>query len=537
MRSILQRLRWLVPVLAGVVWALAFPSSGIAGFGWVAPALVLVTAGWAFPKKPFLGGWLAGLAFSLTALRWLLAVPFPAGAVAGWLALSAFLALYTALWTWLGCRWIRGDAASFFDAMAESSWARRQRWGLGLAALWVAFEMVQSRFLSGFPWNLLGTSQFQMTPLIQVAEWTGVSGVSFLMVWFSFGLASSLVLLVKAPSRRRALAGEILVPALLVTLLFAVGSNLIAKSPAPMAVRRIALIQPSIPQLLIWDRNESTNRFRALVELTRAALTNQPHVVVWPEASLPDISREQFEELRGMMVKAGVPLLFGADDVEPVEGAPAGAMPNFYNTAFHLDAKGDLVGRYRKRKLVAFGEYVPLERWLPFMKWLTPIGGSFSAGTGPELFRVGNPPLAVGPLICFEDVFAPVCREAALDDVEVLVNFTNLGWFGDGAAQWQHAAAAVFRAVENRRPIVRATNNGVTCWIDSTGRIREVLRDRSGGIYGPGFLIAEVDIDPPSVRKATFYRRNGDVFGWSCVVLSVFGVLPMLRGLRRKRAG
>ena len=534
MATLQKKLRWLLPATAGVVWALAFPSSGIAGFGWVAPGLVLGTAVWAFAGKPFLGGWLAGLAFSLTALRWLLAVPFPAGAIAGWLALSAFLALYTALWTWLGCRWIRGDSASLFDAMAESSWGRRQRWGLGLAALWVAFEMVQSRFLSGFPWNLLGTSQFRMAPLIQVAEWTGVSGVSFLMVWFSFGLASSLVLLIKAPSRRRALAGEILVPALLVTLLFAVGSNLIAKSPAPMAVRRVALIQPSIPQLLIWDRNESTNRFRALIELTRAALTNRPDMVVWPEASLPDISRDQFEELRGMMAGAAVPLLFGADDVEQVEGALAGAMPKFYNTAFHLDAKGELAGRYRKRQLVAFGEYVPLERWLPFMKWLTPIGGSFSAGARPEVFRVGNPALAVGPLICFEDVFAQVCREAALDDVELLVNFTNLGWFGDGAAQWQHAAAAVFRAVENRRPIVRATNNGVTCWIDSTGRIREVMRDGLGSIYGSGFLVAEVEIDPASVRKPTFYRRNGDVFGWGCVVLSAFWVAPMFR---RKRSG
>ena len=537
MATILKMLRWLVPSGAGVVWALAFPSSGIAGFGWVAPALVLAAAAWAFPGKPFLGGYIAGLAFCLTALRWLLAVPFPAGAIAGWLALSAFLALYTALWTWLGCRWIRGDRASVFDAMAAGSWARRQRWGMGLAALWVAFEIVQSRFLSGFPWNLLGTSQFRLSPLIQIASWTGVSGVSFLMAWFSFGLVSSVVLLVKAPSRRRALAGEIALPALVVTILFAAGAGRITNSPAPVSVRRIALIQPSIPQLLIWDRNESTNRFRALIELTRAALTNRPDLVVWPEASLPDISREQFEELRGMMAGAAVPLLFGADDVEQAEGAPAGALPDFYNTAFHLDSKGELAGRYRKRRLVAFGEYVPLERWLPFMKWLTPIGGSFSAGGRPEVFRVGNPPLAVGPLICFEDVFAPVCREAALADVEVFVNFTNLGWFGDGAAQWQHAAAAVFRCVENRRPMVRATNNGLTCWIDSAGRIREVLRDRSGGIYGPGFLIAEVDIDPSSVRKATFYRRNGDVFGWVCVCASTLHVLPMLRGLRRKRAG
>lgn len=535
MLSVLQKLRWLLPVLAGVVWALAFPLPGIAGFGWVAPALVLVTSVWAFPEKPFLGGYLAGLTFCLVGLRWLLAVPFPAGAIAGWLALSAFLALYTATWVWIGNKWVRSSGDSFFTTWSGSTWGRRQMWGIALAALWVAFEMIQARFLSGFPWNLLGTSQYRMVPLVQLAAWTGVSGLSFLMVWFSVGLMSSLVLLVKEPSRRRTLAGEIILPALVMTVAFAFGSMQIGKSPTPQAVRRVALIQPCIPQLLIWNPNEGTNRFRTLLDLTRAALTNQPDVVVWPEASLPPISPDQFEELRGMMAKAGVPLLFGADDVEPVEGAPVGTMPNFFNTAFHLDAKGELVGRYRKRQLVAFGEYVPLERWLPFMKWLTPIGGSFSAGLKPEVFSIGNPPVNFGPLICFEDVFAPVCREAASDEVDVLVNFTNLGWFGNGAAQWQHAAAAVFRCVENRRPMVRATNNGLTCWIDSVGRIREVLRDQTGGIYGPGLLVAEVDLDPQSARKATFYRRNGDVFGWLCVGVSILHALPLLRGLRRTK--
>ncbi len=534
MPKTLQRLRWLVPVGAGIIWSLAFPSAGIAGFGWIAPALVLVSAVWAFPEKPFLGGYSAGLAFLLISLRWLLAIPFPPGAIAGWLALSAFLALLTALWTWLGSRLIRRNAASFFTAWAGSSWSRRQCWALALAALWVALEMVQGRIFGGFPWNLLGTSQFRMTPLIQFASWTGVSGVSFLMVWFSFGLASSLVLLVKEPSRRRILAGEIILPALLITASFAGGANVIASGPPPSSVRKFALIQPSIPQTVIWNPNEGTNRFRALLDLTRTALTNKPDVVAWPEASLPAISREQFEELRAMMVRAGVPLLFGADDVDAGDSTPQGTPPKFYNAAFHLDARGELVGRYRKRQLVAFGEFVPLESWLPFMKWLTPIGSGFSAGLRPEVFEVGEPPLKVGPLICFEDVFAPVCREAALDDVDVLVNFTNLGWFGDGAAQWQHAAAAAFRAVENRRPIIRATNNGLTCWIDSFGRVRQVLRDGSGGIYGAGFLIAEVGIDPVSLRAPTFYRKHGEVFGWGCVAVSAAWVAAVLR---RRRSG
>jgi len=132
------------------------------------------------------------------------------------------------------------------------------------------------------------------------------------------------------------------------------------------------------------------------------------------------------------------------------------------------------------------------------------------------------------PLICYEDMFPHVARRAVRDDTDFLVNLTNDGWFGQSAEQWQHMAGAVFRAVENGVPLVRCCNNGVTCWIDATGRVREMFRDKTGSVYGAGALT----IDLPLEKHApTFYNRHGDWFGWVCVGFAAIALA--LKKLRR----
>ena len=126
------------------------------------------------------------------------------------------------------------------------------------------------------------------------------------------------------------------------------------------------------------------------------------------------------------------------------------------------------MARYIKRKLVIFGEYVPLADWLPFLKYLTPIQGGFTPGRRPVSFPLPGLRAKTSVLICFEDIFPHLVREHVDDDTDFLVNLTNNGWFGESAAQWQHAANAVFRAVENGLPLVRCANNGLTCWVDAT---------------------------------------------------------------------
>ena len=174
-------------------------------------------------------------------------------------------------------------------------------------------------------------------------------------------------------------------------------------------------------------------------------------------------------------------------------------------------------------------------RWLPFVKWFTPIEGGFTSGDRPVPFVLNHPDARTSPLICFEDIFPHLGREASDDDIDFLVNLTNNGWFGEGSAQWQHAAAAVFRAVENGLPLVRCSNNGLTGWLDAHGRLRQVLRDSRGAIYGPGYLSAQIPLLPLGEKRVpTYYHQHGDRFGWTCV--GFVGIMLITRILRHRRA-
>jgi apolipoprotein N-acyltransferase len=219
-------------------------------------------------------------------------------------------------------------------------------------------------------------------------------------------------------------------------------------------------------------------------------------------------------------------LVIGSDDAEP-DGQGGN---RFFNSAFLISPGGQILDRYSKRHLVMFGEYVPLSRWLPFLKKLTPVGDGFTPGTAPGHFNwfLGEDravPVRMAMLICFEDVMPGLVRRSVAPDSDFILNLTNDGWFRESAAQWQHAANAVFRAVENGRPLVRCTNNGRTIWVDAAGRIRELESHPEGGredIYAEGWHIARVPLagGGDTASSPTFYARNGDWFGWACVALA-----------------
>ena len=583
----LQRLfnvRAGLAVVAGLAWAAAFPGLGWAGLAWVAPALMLAAALGVPRRGAFALGYLAGLTHYLVSLHWLLFNPFPAGAVAGWLALSAYLALYPAVWVWwcvtaspAGARGERRpDSPELAAAMqpeprtipaavwrlvrpfVTTTWARRLAWCLACSAMWVGLEMARARLLTGFPWNLLGVSQQPLAPLVQMASVTGVYGLSFLVVWGSTALfcaGAKLAGRVCGPpealrtqaggsrwalptpsgpslllSLRLMLFTDLALPLLTVALLtFAGGARLMSRSPAGPELT-IALVQPSIPQRLIFDRREATNRFNRLMELTRLALAAKPDLLVWPEASLPSFEESHFRALTNLIAAHHVWMVFGADDAERRAEAGGDGEYAYYNGAFLFDPQARFVATYRKRHLVIFGEYIPLERVLPFTKYLTPIEGSFSPGRGPVRFETTNPRAVTSTLICFEDVFPHLVGAYVEADTDFLLNLTNDAWFGESAAQWQHAANAAFRAVENGLPLVRCTNNGLTCWIDDRGRMHEAGFGEGRGVYAAGFKLVHVPLLPRGQeRRPTFYRQHGDWFGWACVVISL-GWLPMNRG-------
>jgi apolipoprotein N-acyltransferase len=533
----------LIALGVGLLWAAAFPRIGWSGFAWLVPGLILVTALGPANGAGWRVGYLAGVAYGLGSLSWLLQIPFPAGAVAGWIALSLYVGCFSAAWVWfcgVTLRWLAppGELGSdgwtgwspSFNRLLAGAWWRRASWALLTAVYWVALEMTIARLFSGFPWNLLGVSQHGVLPLIQVAAWTGVYGVSFLIVWFSVALALAGLGLMRQPKLHGTWVRELGLPLLVVVAVAVAGLGRITRAGESDRRLEVALVQPSIPQELIWDPAEDTVRFEQVIELSRRALETQPQLLVWPEAAMPPLTRAQFEILTDMVSQHRVWMIFGSDEAVPRGDDPDAEGYDLYNAAFLFAPDGRYQSSYRKQQLVIFGEYIPMERWFPFLGFLTPIEGSFAVGHGPVSFQLSEPQANVSVLICFEDVFPHLARRHVNDQTEILLNLTNNGWFGESAAQWQHAAISAFRAVENGVPMVRCTNNGLTCWIDSVGRVRQILGSEAGNVYGPGFLTASIPLrpagDPPG---PTFYRLYGDRFGWACVVLTLLMLLMTWR--------
>ncbi len=526
-------------ILGALLLALAFPKTSFAGFAWVAPALLAWAAQNKKPMDSFRVGCLGGFAFWMISLSWLLSIPYPFFPILGWLALSAFLSLYFGAWTWL----VSGYRRWSF------TWVHRLLWSLGGAASWVGLEMIRARLLGGFPWSFLGVSQYQYTPLIQMACITGVYGVSFLVVWFSLAMGCAAARIRILPNHRHVWQQEIVLPLLVVVFCFTGGFFRMSHTSSSDRQLRVTSIQPDIPQTVIWNPDSDHAQFDSFLALNEAALTNATDVLLWPESAVPEMSPENCNRISLLARQHHVWLILNGEDVKETSSET-----NYFNAAFLVNPEGRLAGAYHKQKLVIFGEYVPLSKWLPFLKWLTPISGAWTPGKGPQRFEItglekpsnpspdlahaqpsdqpgvvylGNPGGQTGMapaschtsvLICFEDTFPGVARSAARQDIDFFVNLTNDGWFGQGSEQWQHLANAVFRAVENGIPMFRCANNGVTCLINAQGGVERLFRTPGGSEYGRGFIHADVPLPSGGTdESATWYNRHGDVFGWACV--------------------
>jgi len=551
LRFLLLESRYLPAIGAGLALAAAFPGIGLPGAAWIAPALMLACAHGRNGGEVFRIGFVAGLAGWLAQLQWLLRIPAVGYPILGWLALSAFLALYHAAWVWLVVRLNQCGSRDM------PTWVQRTIWALAGAAAWVASEMIRARLLTGFPWNFIGASQFRITPLIQIASVTGVYGVSFAVVWMSLALFNAVRELLRRPTQRHAWLGELLLPGATIICLLVFGFARLREPAGAAEMLRVTFIQPSIPQKMIWASGEDSSWFQRVLDLSQNAMTNDTDLVLWPEAAVPKMIRYDDDVravITGFARSNAIWMIIGSDDAEPARRPTKSDDTDYFNASFLINPKGEIVERYCKRNLVIFGEYIPLVRWLPFVKWFTPITGGFTPGdrvtqfemerrsptwrasTGDER-RAGpetGAPIRTAVLICFEDMFPHLAREYVGPDTQFLVNLTNDGWFGEGAEQWQHAGGAVFRAVENDVPLLRCCNNGLTCWVDSRGRVQQIFRDKAGGIHGAGVMTEPIPVRPPGeTHPGTFYNRHGDWFGWACVIVT--GMMVLGEWFRRRR--
>lgn len=531
---------YLVAIFAGLMLASAFPKLSCAGFAWVAPALLLFAARGKSGGDAFRAGCVGGMAFWLASLYWLMLIPYTFFPILGWLALAGYLALFTGAWTWLIARF----------KFENSGWSSRVVWALGGAAAWVALEMLRARLLGGFPWSFLGVSQYRLVPLIQISSVTGVYGVSFLVAWFSLCVYCAGEMIYRNPTRRHVWQAEIALPMLVIVFCFVGGFFTMSHEATTDDFLRVTMIQPKIPQTVIWNPDLDESGFKKFLAQNEMALTNGTDLLIWPESAVPEMSVENCDAISALARRHHVWLIINGEDMTTTKTAT-----NFYNSAFLINPKGLLAATYHKQKLVIFGEYVPLVNWLPFLQWFTPIVGGWTPGDRPVTFPItglnedAEAPtnviyLAAGgkfpgstrhqvkasTLICFEDTFPGVARAAAQDDLDFFVNLTNDGWFGDSSEQWQHMANSVFRAVENGLPLLRCANNGVTCLINGRGGIEQLFRDANGSAYGQGALTVKIPLLAADQKtKATFYNQHGDYFGWGCVAATLGMVYRRIR--------
>jgi len=403
-----------------------------------------------------------------------------------------YVGVFTAGWAWGVRDWPRGVV-------------------LMVPALWVALEWIRARALSGFPWASLGYSQYLNLPLIQVADLASVYGVSFALVLGNVVIAQ---LLYGARQRRWERVG--LPCALAVLGLVAIwgyggwrlhqSSKMAATAAGDLGV---ALLQGNIEQSLKWDHAAREAIFTRYRELTlEAAADFEVELIVWPEAATPFFfANERAFQARQLRLaqETGRPLLFGSPTY-----ARDGDQDIMYNSAFLVGPEATVLGRYDKIHLVPFGEYIPLRRLLFFLEKLVEGIGDFRSGEAYTVLAIPQGRFAV--LICFEVIFPDLVRHFVRHGAQFLVNITNDAWFGYSPASYQHLSMVVFRAVENRLPIVRAANTGISAVIDPAGRlrlqtelfVRTWIKDRISPAAGP----------------TTFYTRWGDLFAYSCLLVT-----------------
>jgi apolipoprotein N-acyltransferase len=544
---------WLAAIASGLLYAACFPPFNYDSLCWVAliPLLAAIWFSGAQSKRrwarDFLLGYVAGLSFFWCVFSWLRTVTEP-----GWFLVGAYMALYVAFWSLLcgllrpGLRKLREKPVEGVDAVTRrlnekyaaahgprievaapdeppvDSAARRSPWlstlnnlrlAFLLAAAWVAMEWLRSVVFSGWGWNTLGAALHGQLVLIQIAEFTGVAGLSFMVAF------TNVILL--ATVRRFILETQVkpMRPHFDLTLTMAGIVGVMAFGLHALHVHRetkllnVALVQPNIPREEKFSVEFANKTFDLFTRLSQPALeaNAKTDLLVWPESSMPgpvltDELSHQF--VMNFSASAKTDLLLGTIELDDTRA---------YNAAMLVSDGGAPPQIYRKVHLVPFGEYVPGRHTIPLLASVVgdQVPDDFAFGREFTVFKLSGDKGKVAPLICFEDTIGDLARQFVLAGANLLVNVTNDGWFLRSAGSRQHLANAVFRSVETRLPMVRAANTGVTCFINEFGNITQTLLDENGTPFTQGTLTGQVAV--PLNQEPTFYVRHGELFAYCCV--------------------
>ena len=455
------------------------------------------------PQRAALFGFITGMIFYVWGLSWVNNTLINYGGLPQIVSfmvlglLAAYLSFYTALFCYLIRRVCKDSSGLLF---------------LFAPVLWTALEYIRSTHSEyGFSWLGLGYSQFKTLPVIQMAEITGVYGVSWLIMLVNVGLYLAWRTWKQSPN----MGVRFLSVTMLVLALWLGYGSLALNRATQGPSLTVGLIQGNVEQAMKWNPVYQKVVMGKYRDLTLQAAESKPQLIVWPETATPFFYSQHpagTQFVNDLARQTETPILFGS----PYKNNKNGETIH-YNSAYLVSETGDAQNRYDKIHLVPFGEFVPFRKILFFVEKMVEMIGNFGRGTEATVFDVAGHKAGVS--ICYEMIFPDLMRQAVKNGADFLVNITNDAWFGNSAASYQHMSMGALRAVENRTPIVRAANTGISGSIGADGTLYDETE-----LFVEAAKITQIT---PRMGGLTFYSNYGDMFSWLCLGLTV--LLPFFR--------
>jgi len=495
---------FLFCVLSSLLLVFSFPNFNLWPLAWVGFVPLFFALNNKSQKETFFLFFITGIIFWSGIIYWLVHVTF-----FGTIILILYLALYFAI----------------FGLIIRPCTKHSTPYALlFIPSAWVLLEYLRAHLMTGFPWALLGYSQYLNLPVIQIADITGAWGVSFLLMFINVAIGEIIWSVIGGLRVRLKII--IIWAALLLSLTLYYGYFRLSGRPMPGSQHPIliSVVQGNIPQELKWLPDAKERILDKYAKITEEAARTKPSLIVWPEASSPGFLGEDpvtFQHIFSLASDIKIPILLGC---------VVSDYGRYFNSALLVDASGQIIGRYDKLHLVPFGEYIPLKKIFPFLETVVPIG-DIQRGKEYTIFEIPNLkpgiPSKFAVLICFEDLFCDISREFVKKGAGFLLNITNDAWYKKTSAPYQHLQASVFRAVENRVYLARAANTGVSAFINPYGKVIARLKDALGqDIFVGGYLTGQISIFP---SVGTFYNRYGDVFVFICFLFFLYGIMRLFK--------
>jgi len=398
--------------------------------------------------------------------------------------------------------------------------------------LWVSLEYVRSNFFFlALPWALLAHSQYKYPWIIQFAALTGAYGISFLIVLVNSAL--TLLFLISFSKLKILRLPGLTLPSTKSTILLTLSTavltglalfygNAILSGQIIGKEIKLSVLQGNIDRQKKADpKKHAAHIMQTYTNLSKQAAADQPDLIIWPEAATPGYILKTIalhKQIVSLIKEIKTPFLIGSSEYPKfIKDRPL-RPEDIGNTALFFSSEGKVLGQYLKIHLVPFGEYIPYEGSISWPSFIVPEDKKTFEIPGKEYTLFSLDDNKFGAVICWEVVFPQLFRSFVKDGANFMINLTNEGWFGDSAAPYQMAAIVAIRAVENRVPVVRAANTGISCFIDAFGRITGIVKNSTNKhTFIEGYLTMPIR---PSKDK-TFYTRHGDIFAYLSVIITL----------------